>query len=72
MKATSTQGTVQSASSVAEKQYSRALEAASIALYGSQMGAVESATNVAAEKYSQAVEAYVGLLTLVVVTFCGY
>lgn len=58
MKATSsTQGTVESASSVADEKYSKALEAASIALYGSQTGAVESATSVAAEKYSQAVEA---------------
>ena len=55
--ATSTQGTVESASSVANEQYSKALEAASIALYGSQTGAVESATSLAAEKYSQAVKA---------------
>jgi hypothetical protein len=56
MKAT-TQGTVESASSVADDKYSQALEAASIALYGSQTGVVESATSVAAEKYSEAVEA---------------
>ena len=57
MKATTTQGTVESASSVAEEQYSKALAAASSVLYGSETGAVESVTSVAADRYSQAVEA---------------
>ena len=57
MKAKTTQGTVESASSVAEGQYSKALAAASSVLYGTETGAVESATSVAAGKYAQAVEA---------------
>ena len=57
MKATTTQGTVESVSSVAEEQYSKALAAASSVLYGTETGAVESATSVAAGKYAQAVEA---------------
>ena len=57
MKATTTQGTVESASSVAEEQYSKALAAASSVLYGTETGAIESATSVAAGKYAQAVEA---------------
>ena len=56
-KATSTQGTVESASSVADEQYSKALSAASSALYGTQQGTAESATSVAAGKYAQAVSA---------------
>ena len=57
LKATSTQGTVESASSVANEQYSKALEAASSVLYGTQQGTVESVTSVASEKYAQAVAA---------------
>ena len=57
MKAKPTQGTVESASSVAEGQYSKALAAASSVLYGTETGAVESATSVAAGRYAQAVEA---------------
>ena len=57
MKAQTTQGTVQSASSVAEEQYSKALAAASSVLYGTETGAVESATSVAAGRYAKAVEA---------------
>ena len=57
MKATTTQGTIESASSVAAEQYSKALAAASSVLYGTETGAVESATSVAAGKYAQAVEA---------------
>lgn len=57
IKATSTQGTVESASSVADDQYSKALSAASSVLYGSETGAVESATSVAAGRYAQAVAA---------------
>lgn len=55
--ATKTQGTAESVTSVASEQYSKALEAASRALYGTQQGAAESATSVAAEKYSEAVAA---------------
>ena len=57
MKAETTQGTVESASSMADEQYSKALAAASSVLYGTETGAVESATSVAAGKYAQAVEA---------------
>ncbi|KAL8736581.1 MAG: hypothetical protein Q9181_002351 [Wetmoreana brouardii] len=56
-KATSTQGTAESVTSVANEQYSKALAAASSALYGSERGAVESATSVAADRYAQAVAA---------------
>ncbi len=57
MRATTTQGNIESASSVADDQYSRALSAASSVLYGSETGAVESATSAAAGRYAQAVAA---------------
>jgi len=57
LKATSTKGTVESASSIADEQYSKALAAASSVLYGTQTGAVEQATSEAAGKYAQAVAA---------------
>ena len=57
MQAKTTQGTVESASSVADEQYSKALAAASNILYGTETGAVESATSIAAGKYAQAVQA---------------
>ncbi len=57
MRAQTTQGTVESASSVADEQYSKALAAASSVLYGTETGAFESATSVAAGKYAKAVEA---------------
>ncbi|KAL8762672.1 MAG: hypothetical protein Q9184_001379 [Pyrenodesmia sp. 2 TL-2023] len=57
LKATSTQGTAESVTSIANEQYSKALAAASSALYGTQQGAAESMTSVAAEKYSDAVAA---------------
>ena len=57
LKATSTQGTVESASSVADEQYSKALAAASSVLYGTQQGTAESVTSAASEKYAQAVSA---------------
>jgi len=57
LKATSTQGSVESASSVADEQYSKALAAASSVLYGTQQGTVESATSVASEKWADAVAA---------------
>lgn len=57
MKPTSTQGSVESISSVADEQYSSALAAASSVLYGTQQGTAESVTSVAAGKYSEAVAA---------------
>ncbi|KAL8647643.1 MAG: hypothetical protein Q9210_005435 [Variospora velana] len=57
LKATKTQGTAESVTSVANDQYSRALAAASSALYGTQQGAAESMTSLAADKYSKAVAA---------------
>lgn len=56
-KATSTQGTVESASSVANEQYSKALAAASSVLYGTKQGSAESVTSVASEKWAEAVAA---------------
>jgi hypothetical protein len=52
-----TQGTVESASSLASEQYERALAAASSVLYGTKQPAVESATSVASEQFAQAVTA---------------
>jgi hypothetical protein len=52
-----TQGTVESASSIASEQYAKALAAASSVLYGTEQPAVESATSVVADKYVQAVTA---------------
>ena len=56
-KATSTQGTVESASSIADEQYSKAFAAASSVLYGTETGTVESVTSLAAGKYADAVAA---------------
>ena len=56
-RATTTQGTVESASSVAGEHYLKALSAASSALYGTQQGTVESVTSVAANKWLEAVAA---------------
>ncbi|KAH7392422.1 hypothetical protein DE146DRAFT_140542 [Phaeosphaeria sp. MPI-PUGE-AT-0046c] len=55
--ATKTQGTVESATSLAGEQYQRALAAASSVLYGTEQPAVESATSVASERFAQAVTA---------------
>ena len=55
--ATKTQGTVESASSVADEQYSKALAAASSVLYGTKQGAAESATSAASDKWAEAVAA---------------
>ena len=55
--ATKTQGTVESASSVADEQYSKALAAASSVLYGQNQGKAESATSVASDKWAEAVAA---------------
>jgi hypothetical protein len=52
-----TQGNVESATSLANEQYQRALAAASSVLYGTQQPAVESATSVASERFAQAVTA---------------
>ncbi|EMD92916.1 hypothetical protein COCC4DRAFT_139825 [Bipolaris maydis ATCC 48331] len=52
-----TQGSIESASSIASEQYAKALAAASSVLYGTEKPAVEKATSVAADKYAQAVTA---------------
>ena len=52
-----TQGTVESATSLASEQYARALAAASSVMYGTKQQPMESATSVAAEKFAQAVTA---------------
>lgn len=57
LKPASNQGSVESATSVAEDQYSSALAAASRVLYGTQKGTVESVTSIASERYSEAVAA---------------
>lgn len=57
LKATSTQGTVESVTSVANEQYSSAIAAASSVLYGTQQGTGESVTSMASEKYASAVSA---------------
>lgn len=54
---TSTQGSVESLTSVADDQYSRAIAAASNILYGSQQGTAESITSLAGGKYAEAVAA---------------
>ncbi|KAI4174596.1 MAG: hypothetical protein LQ343_002169 [Gyalolechia ehrenbergii] len=57
LKTSSTGGTAESVTSVANEQYSKALAAASSALYGTEQDAVESLTSVAADRYSEAVAA---------------
>lgn len=57
LKATNTQGSVESVTSVADAQYSSALAAASSALYGTQQGTAESITSLVSEKYADAVAA---------------
>jgi len=57
LKATSTQGTVESVTSVANEKYSSALAAASSVLYGTQQGTAESVTSMASDKYASAVSA---------------
>ena len=54
---TKSQGTVESASSVADEQYTKALAAASSVLYGTKKGTAQSATSVASEKWNEAVAA---------------
>ena len=57
LKPTSTQGTVESATSLAAKQYSSALAAASSALFGAEQGTGESMASVVSSRYSDAVSA---------------
>ncbi len=57
LKATSTQGTVESVTSVANEKYSSALAAASSVLYGTHQGTAESVPSVASKKYASAVAA---------------
>lgn len=52
-----TQGTVDSATSLASEQYAKAIAAASSVLYGTEQQPIESATSVASEKFAQAVTA---------------
>lgn len=54
---TKSQGTVESATSLANEQYAKAMAAASSVLYGTDQPVVESATSVASEKFAQAVTA---------------
>ncbi|KAJ4311148.1 hypothetical protein N0V94_008102 [Neodidymelliopsis sp. IMI 364377] len=55
--ATKTQGSVESATSLASEQYAKAIAAASSALYGTQQQPLESATSVASVKFADAVTA---------------
>ncbi|OBT82520.1 hypothetical protein VE02_08638 [Pseudogymnoascus sp. 03VT05] len=50
----STQGNVESATSVAAEQYSSVLAAASAAVHGKEKGAAENMTSVVSEKYAEA------------------
>lgn len=54
---TNKQGSVESFTSVADGQYSRAIAAASSVLYGTQQGTAESITSLAGGKYAEAVAA---------------
>ena len=54
---TSTQGTVESVTSLAAEHYSSALAAASSAIYGSQQGTGERVASVVSSRYSDAVSA---------------
>lgn len=56
-KTPTTQGSVESATSLASEQYSRALSAASSVLYGTQQGTGESIASVASKQYADAVAA---------------
>lgn len=53
----STQGSLESATSVADEQYSSALAAASSVLYGTQKGGAEGVTRIASERYAEAIAA---------------
>jgi hypothetical protein len=54
---TSTQGTVESLTSLANEQYAKALSAASSILYGTPQPVTESVASVASDKYAQAITA---------------
>lgn len=54
---TTTQGSVESITSLAAEQYSKALSAASVAYYGTQQGIRESIASVASSRYADAVAA---------------
>lgn len=54
---TTTQGSVESVTSLAAEQYSSAIAAASKALYGTPLGTGESIASVASSRYSEAVSA---------------
>lgn len=57
LKSTPTKGSYESITSLAAGQYSSALSAASVALYGTEQGVAESVASVATGKYSDAVAA---------------
>jgi hypothetical protein len=57
LKPTSTQGSVESVTSLAAAQYSKALSAASVAYYGTQQGTGESIASIASSRYADAVAA---------------
>jgi hypothetical protein len=57
LKATSTQGAMDSVATLAAEQYSSALAAASSALYGTEQGTGESISSLASSRYADAVSA---------------
>jgi hypothetical protein len=57
LRPTSMQGSVESVTSLAAEQYSKALSAASVAYYGMQQGTGESIASVASSRYADAVAA---------------
>lgn len=57
LKTPSTQGSVESATSIASERYSRALSAASSVLYGTPQSGPENLASVASKKYADAVSA---------------
>lgn len=57
LKPSSTQGSVESVTSLAAEQYSKALSAASVAMYGSTLGTGEIVASMASSKYLEAVAA---------------
>jgi hypothetical protein len=57
LRPTSTQSSVESVTSLAAEQYSKALSAASVAYYGTQQGMGESIESVASSRYADAVSA---------------
>lgn len=57
LKPTSTQGSVESITSLAAGQYASAYSAASVAMYGTEKGSGESIASVASSKYADAVKA---------------